>query len=52
MKITGSLRDGKEFRFAKKATHAAPSTFTAVTKDEVIVTRHLSSLLKNDDGSP
>jgi hypothetical protein len=56
MKITpcekDDLRDGEEFIFVKKPTVQAPSTFTAVTNDEIIVTRRFSNIGHLPDATP
>jgi hypothetical protein len=56
MKITAcerdDLRDGEEFIFVKKPTVQAPSTFTAITDTEVIVTRRFSNLESLPDKTP
>jgi hypothetical protein len=46
------LRDGAEFIFVKKPTVQAPSTFTAVRGDEVLITRRFSSFENMPDETP
>ena len=44
-KIVGAdLRPGAEFKFTAKPSHAAASTFTAITPERVFVTRHFTAI--------
>jgi hypothetical protein len=53
MKISGpDVRPGEEFRFTKKPTNAADSTFITVVKDEILVTRRASDLFHLPDSQP
>jgi len=46
MKITGEVRVGSEFRFEKKISHKADSTFTAILPDSIVVTCRFEELCK------